>query len=562
MKLLLKNALVLNVFTATLEKENVLIEDDRILGVGDYEDHEADAVEDLEGKILTPGLIDGHIHIESTMLTPYELAKVCLLHGTTAIVADPHEIANVCGLTGIDYMLQAGNGLPLRTFIKLPSCVPATMFDESGAVLEAEDLAPYYEKELVVGLAEMMNYPGVLFRDSAVLKKLSDARERKMHVDGHAPLLSAKELDRYLFEGIRTDHECSTAKEAIEKIRKGQWIMIREGTAAKNLDGLIELFEEPYWRRCLLVTDDRHPADLISEGHIDHIVRLAVKKGVSPIRALQMASLGAAQCFGFSDLGAVAPGYRADLVAWDGIESLNVHSVYSSGKKVVSNGILSDFPEPTVSEDTMDKVCHSFHLDALSEEDFHLNPTSDRCRVIRVLEGQLITEEWITSLDFSKSNGIDLARDVVKLAVIERHHNTGHIGLGFLNGIGLKRGAIASSVSHDSHNLIVLGTNEKDMALAANHIRKIGGGNVVVCNGEILAEMALPVAGLMASKPADVIARENEAVRRAADTLGTLPTVEPFMNLAFVSLPVIPHLKMTPQGLVDVDRFERVPLFV
>lgn len=560
MKKLLYGGTVINVFTDEAEKANVLIEDGKIIGVGQYTPDEADTVEDVAGKHICPGFIDGHIHIESTMLTPTELAKLCLPHGTTAIVADPHEIANVCGVKGIEYMLEASQGIPMNVYFMLPSCVPATPFDESGADLYAEDIKPLYKNPRVVGLAEMMNYPGVIFGDDFVWKKINDAVKQGKTVDGHAPFLSGKDLDKYVSAGISSDHECSDINEALEKIRKGQKVMIRQGTAARNLVELLPLFEEPYNRRCLLVTDDRHPADLMNEGHIDNIVRLAVKNGKSPVTAIRMASLQAAEHFGIRYVGAVAPGYRADLLILNDLDTVDIEDVYSNGEKVVSRKETVKFPCPPISEELQKTVLDSFHLKELALSDFHIEEKGKRCRVIEIIPGQLITKEKITEINWNENNGIDTGRDILKLAVIERHKNTGHIGLGFINGIGMKSGAMASSVSHDSHNIIVIGTNDNDMVIAANYIRRFG-GNVVVENGEIIAEMSLPIAGLMTDLSGEEIAKANENVRKAVYNLGVPQEIEPFMNMAFVSLSVIPSIKMTTQGLVDVDKQERISLY-
>lgn len=565
MKLLLKNAQVVNVFTDRLEEANVLIDDEKIIGVGEYNDTDADTVRDLSGKIICPGFIDGHIHIESTMLTPAELAKASLPCGTTAIIADPHEIANVCGISGITYMLEASENLPLSVYIMLPSCVPSTPFDETGAVLEAEDLRDLYKHPRVLGLGEMMNYPGVLTGDFQVMQKISEAHNLGKLVNGHAPLLSGKELDKYISAGIGDDHECSTAEEAMERISKGQHVMIRQGTAAKNLEALLPLFNEPWSKRCMLVTDDRHPADLISEGHIDNIIRQAVKEGKSPLAAIRMATLQTAEYFGIGNVGAVAPGYRADLLVLDQLDTVQVCDVYCEGRLAVSAGKVLDFKIPDVRSDIKKMVRNSFYMEELTEDDFYIDVPADasakRCRIIKIRPGQLITDHWITEIDFDRMNGIDTQRDILKLAVIERHLNTGHKGLGFISGIGLRKGAIASSVSHDSHNLIVIGTNHADMTIAANRIRTLGGGNVVVYEGEIVAEMPLPLAGLMSDLPAEEVARQNEKVREAVHTLGASDEIEPFMNMAFLSLPVIPDIKMTTLGLVDVNSQKLLPLF-
>ncbi len=563
MKTLLKNGTVVNVFTGELERANVLVEDAAIIGVGDYTETDAERIVDVAGKYLCPGFIDGHIHLESTMLTPVEFAKAAIPHGTTAVVADPHEIANVCGREGIAFMLEASEHIPLTVYIMLPSCVPATRFDETGAVLGAAELESFYAHPRVLGLAEMMNYPGVLAGDPGVMEKIEAARRHGRLINGHAPLVSGRDLDRYVAAGIRDDHECSSAEEAKERIRKGQRVMIRQGTAARNLQALLPLFEEPWAPRCLLVTDDKQPADLLNGGHIDDMIRQAARAGKDPITGIRMATLWAAEYFGLRDMGAVAPGYTADLLVLDDLDTVAVRAVYRAGALAAENGAALPFPEPAIRPELKTAVCQSFHMQELSEDDFRIGEQGVQdCRVIRLVKDQLLTEEWITPVNFEQAQGIDLTRDILKIAVIERHRNTGHRGLGFLSGTGLRRGAIAASVSHDSHNLIVIGTNEKDMAAAANRIRTLGGGSVVIDQGQVVAEMPLPLAGLMTDVPAAVIAQQNERLREAVHTLGVPADIEPFMTMAFVSLTVIPHLKMTTLGLVDVDRQQIVPLVV
>ena len=562
MKTLLKGGTVVNVFTDELQKANVLIEDEKIIGVGDYSDTDADCVHDISGKYVCPGFIDGHIHIESTMMLPAEFAKAAVLHGTCAVVSDPHEIANVCGGEGIEFMLEASEKLPLDVYVMVPSCVPATAFDESGAELSAADIEPFYRHSRVLGLAEMMNYVGVVFGDEGVMAKINSANEEGKVINGHAPLLSGRDLDKYIAAGIRDDHECSSSEEAKERIRKGQRVMIRNGTAARNLTGLISLFEEPWNRRCLLVTDDKHAADLIANGHIDDIIRLAVKQGKSAVAGIRMATLQAAEAFGLRNEGAVAPGYNANLAVLGDLDSVAVSDVYHLGKRVVSDGVLEPFASPEVSTALKERVLHSFNLAPLCEKDFHVAASGVRkCRVIELVKNQLITEETLLDVDFGANNGVDTEKDILKLAVIERHKNTGHIGLGFIHGIGLKEGAIAASVSHDSHNLIVIGTSEAEMAFAANRVRELGGGMVAVKGGEVLSEMPLPYAGLMTDASAAEVARQNKAVRESVHTLGVPADIEPFMTMAFVSLPVIPKIKMTTLGLFSSDQWAIVPLF-
>ena len=563
MKTLLKNAKVVNVFTEKIDLTNVLIEDDRITGIGDYyKDEDADEVEDLEGRFLCPGFIDGHIHIESTMMVPPSLAEAVLPHGTTAVVTDPHEIANVCGVDGIKYMLEMSENIPLRVFVMIPSCVPATCFDEAGAILNAEDIEDLYKEERILGLAEMMNYPGVIYNDAPTMDKINACVEKGKPVDGHAPLLSGKDLDKYISAGINSDHECSDATEAMEKLSKGQWIMIREGSAAKNLEKLLPLFESPYYQRCILATDDRNPADIIAEGHIDNIVRLAIKAGKDPIRAIKMATLNPTLCFGIKRMGAIACGYKANLLVLDNLENIDIKDVYSNGVKVVKDKEISGFSIPKAEDIITGSVLNSFHMPDLKNDDFYIDPKGTKCRVIEVIPGEILTNECILDIDFSKNNGIDIEKDILKLAVIERHKNTGHKGVGFIKGIGIKNGALAGSVSHDSHNLIVIGTSEEDMVIAANHIKKIGGGLCVVSEGRVLSELRLPVAGLMSTNSAAEIAKANVELRESAERIGINEGIEPFMNMAFVSLPVIPVLKMTTQGLVNVNDFKRVDLFV
>lgn len=559
MKILFKGGTVVNVFTGETEKKNVLIEDGIIIGVGDYT--EADRTEDVTGKYICPGFIDGHIHIESTMMTPPELAKALLPHGTVGIAADPHEIANVCGAAGIEYMLEQSRNLPMDVYMMLPSCVPSTPFDESGAVLSAEDLKPFYAEKRVLGLAEMMNYPGVIAGDEEIKEKIADAESLGKCVDGHAPLLLGKDLDKYISAGISSDHECSTFEEATEKIRKGQWVMIRQGTAARNLEGLIDLFDEPWRSRCLLVTDDRHPADILNEGHIDSIIRRAAELGKPAVVGIQMASIHAAQRFGLKGTGAVAPGYRADILVLNDLDRVDIRDVYKNGVKVVDNKRVIDFEKPAVNESLSEKVLNSFHVKPLSPEDFHIEGGNRRCRVIKTIPKQLLTDEWITNIDLGKNGGVDLERDILKIAVIERHKNTGHKGVGFISGIGLKRGAIASSVSHDSHNLIVIGTNDADMACAANCVISMGGGYAAAEKGETSATLPLPIAGLMSEESAESIAEGNAELKKVIRSLGVPEGTEPLMHMAFVSLSVIPSLKMTTKGLTDVNSQKLVSLF-
>lgn len=559
MRTILKNGTVVHVFTGETEKADVLIEGGRIVGVGRYEARKGDMVRDVQGKYICPGFIDGHIHIESTFLTPAEFARAVLPHGTTTVVADPHEIANVCGSVGIRYMLDAAKKTPLSVHIMLPSCVPATPFCVSGASLSAEDLEPFYADEDVLGLGEVMNYVGVIGKEDALLAKIEGAKKRGKLINGHAPLLSGQDLDSYIAAGIRDDHECSTAEEGMERIRKGQRVMIRQGTAAQNLADMLPLFEEPWAARCLLVSDDKHPLDIIQNGHIDESIRLAVHSGKNAITAIRMATIWAAEALGLYEVGAIAPGYKADILILDSLHSLTVETVYKNGTVVCENGEAVYTKEAAMP--CPDEIRHSFHMQPLSEKDFLISENGrKKVRVIGVRPGSLLTDAKIEEVDFSKKNGIDIKRDILKIAVIDRHRNTNQTGLGLISGLGLTKGAIASSVSHDSHNLIVIGTNEKDMAVAANRILMLEGGIVTVKDGEVLSEMPLPIAGIMTDKDAEMAAMQNEAVRKSVKKLGAGENVEPFMTMAFASLAVIPFLKLTTHGLVDVEKQTLVPL--
>lgn len=559
MKTLFQNGRILNVFTDSLETADVLVENGKILEVGSSLSA-ADEVIDITGKILCPGFIDSHIHIESSMLVPQELARVCLPHGTTAIVADPHEIANVCGAAGIQYMLEASKDLPMHIYIALPSCVPASPLDVGGAVMNAKDLLPFYQEKRVVSLGEMMNFPGVLMQNPDVMQKIADAKANGRRVNGHAPLVTGTALDAYIAAGISDDHECTSAPEAMERIRKGQRIMIRQGTAAQNVQALLPLFDEPWNHRCMLVTDDKRPADLLQHGHLDHIVRMAVQAGKSPFAAIRMASLQAAEYYGMDHVGAIAPGYQADMLVLSDLNTVAIDQVYIGGQLTAQQGEALPFPAPQISPELMQIVTNTCHCTPVTAEQFHLLPEKPCARVIRLIPHELLTESWVAPMDWDTHNGIDLKRDILKIAVIDRHQGSGRIAMGFINGLGFQRGAIAGTVSHDAHNLIVTGANEEDMALAANHIMEIGGGFAVVCDGKVLADMPLPIAGLMADTSAADSVAHDQRLHEAVQQLQPLPDVEAFMTMAFISLPVIPSIKLTSYGLVDVNKQEVISL--
>lgn len=560
-QLVLKHAKVLNVFTNELEDADVAITDGVIVGVGEYEGEEEVF---LDGAVICPGFIDGHIHLESAMIPPAEFEKAVMPHGTTTVVTDPHEIANVAGTQGIEYMMAATKDLCLSVYFMLPSCVPATGLDESGAVLLADLLKPYYKECRVLGLAELMNAFGTVHTDQDILDKLCDAEEYGKLVDGHAPGLCGKELNAYVTAGVISDHECSGAEEAIEKLRRGQWIMVREGTAAKNLEALISLFEAPYYERCMLATDDKHPGDLIKGGHIDYIIRKAISLGADPVRAVRMGTLHAARYFGLKNLGAVAPGYQADLTVLSDLEQVKVKCVYKKGKLVAENGefLVPRTEEPEIFKEVQDKVLHSFHLDEIKESDLQLKSHGEHERVFALVPGEILTTEKIVPWKELEgvAPGVDTDQDIVKMAVFERHLNTGHIGIGFIGGYGLKKGAVATSVAHDSHNLLVAGTNDPDMVLAANTVRANEGGLAVVVDGKVIGELKLPIAGLMSLESAEAVEEKLEELKSYTRELGIPDSIDPFMTLAFTSLPVIPKLRLNTYGLIDTDRQKVVPV--
>lgn len=563
--LVLKGGTVVNVFTEKTEVADIAIEDGYIAGIGDYEgEHNVD----LSGRYICPGFIDGHIHIESAMVSPPEFEKAVLPHGTTAVIADPHEIGNVAGYQGIDYMLETTKDLDLDVFIMMPSCVPATALDESGAVLGPEDLKPYYDNPRVLGLAEVMNSLGVVAGMDDLMGKLSDAGSRGKVIDGHAPFLEGNGLNAYVCAGVLSDHECSDIDEALKKLGRGQYIMIREGTAARNLEALMPLFAAPYYERCMLVTDDKHPGDLISMGHIDYIIRKAVSLGADPIKAIKMGTLHSARYFGLKDRGAVMPGLRADLAVLEDLKDFRVLAVYKDGKLAAEKGVCIQEKEDKSRElaSAFPRVFDSFHLDEITLKDLELEKKGTMQRVIQFKPHELLTQERIlpwpdddtAAAQGHRAQGVDLNEDIVKAAVFERHLHTGHTGIGFIGGYGLKKGAVATSVAHDSHNLIVIGTNDRDMVLAANAVRKNKGGLAVAVDGQVTGELALPIGGIMTQASVYEVESQLEKLKEQTRKLGISEDIDAFMTLAFVSLPVIPKLRINSYGVIDVDRQEVV----
>jgi len=551
--LLIKNGRVVDVFSGEIEKKDVAVFRGVIIGFGDYRARE---IIDVKGDFLCPGLIDGHVHVESSMVTIPEFARAVLPNGTTSVVIDPHEIANVLGQEGIRFMAESAKGISLNVFIMVPSCVPATHMETSGATLKAADLKLLFKEPWAIGLAEMMNFPGVIFRDPEVLKKIETAKGKR--IDGHAPMLSGKGLYAYLTAGIRSDHECTTAKEAKEKLKNGMRIMIREGTTARNLRSLIPLVQAKNSRRFFFVTDDRHPKELLEEGHIDSMVRQAVQWGLDPILAIQMATLNAAEYFSLDDLGAIAPGYRADIISFDHLGRFQIKKVFKDGKLVAEN---TKMLFPPVHKRKSSNAKGSVRIKPLKKDAFQLRSDQSLAKIIQLVPDQIVTKKAMKRVLLK--DGVahpDAKEDILKIAVVERHKATGNIGIGFVQGFGLKKGAIGSSVAHDSHNIVLVGTNDADMLKAVEVIQTMKGGLAAVSNGKVLASLPLPIAGLMSEASVAEVNLQLEALHRAAKTLGCkIP--DPFMILSFLSLPVIPELKITDKGLVDVNQFKFVPLF-
>ena len=539
--LVLKNATYVNMFSNELCQGDIAVAEGLIVGMGEYS---GKTEVDVAGKIVLPGFIDAHIHLESSLVSPKEFAKAVLPHGTTTVITDPHEIANVMGTDGIEYMLQATEDLPVDVRFMLPSCVPATPLDESGANLDYRAIDSFYDHPRVQGLAEMMNFVGTINADPQVVEKIVASQAHHKKIDGHAPGLVGNDLNAYIAAGVYSDHECSDLNDAIAKLQRGQFIMIREGTAARNLEALTPLLCDKYVERCMFCTDDKHPNDLLEKGHIDYIVKKAISLGVDPIVAIKAACHNAARYFLLNNRGAIAPGYLGDFVIIDNFQDFNIQMVYKRGRLMFHDGQLEDFPTPEIDPYLVKRAHDTFHLSTLTAEDFRDGRPH---AIIGLVPGEIISE------DAGYIDHIEPDYDILKVAVIERHKNTHHIGLGYLKGYGLKSGAVATSISHDSHNIIVVGTNEEEMAAAANHIAQNHGGITVMENGKVLGEVALPIAGIMSDDPLVDVNAALEHAKDAAFRLGVSRDIDPFMTLSFMALPVIPTLRITTRGVFDVS---------
>jgi len=548
--LILANARVVNTFTGEVESGNVAIYGDSIAGVGDY--RQAKQVLDLAGKFVAPGLIDGHVHLESSMLDVSQYARAVIPRGTLAIVTDLHEIANVCGISGMKYVLNCARCLPFDLFLMAPSCVPATHLETSGALITPEDIRQILRWRGVLGLGEVMNFPGVIGGDASVLSKIKMAKGKV--VDGHAPGVSGKNLNAYIAAGIHSDHESVSLAEAREKLEKGMYIMIREGSSEKNLDALLPLITDKTYQRCLFVVDDRNCTDLLGDGDIDAVVRKAIKRGLDPVRAIQLATINYAQYFRLDRLGAVAPGYFANLIILKELSDFRIDRVFYRGRLVAQDGkALFKLCRSDRSE-----VTNTVNIKPFGVEALRLKAGEEDKPVIEVIPGQIITKKRVARVKIE--NGLvvpDITRDILKLVVVERHKATGNIGVGLVKGFGLKKGALTSSIAHDSHNIIAVGTNDDDIYVAVKEIERLQGGLVAVVGCRVLASLGLPIAGLLSDEPLETVVKKVAKLEREARELGsTLPS--PFATLSFLALPVIPELKLTDLGLVDVNKFKLI----
>lgn len=549
--LLIKNARIVNVFTNEIIAGDLAIKDGKIVGIGSYKSKE---YIDASNKFVAPSFIDSHVHIESAMVSPSQFAKSVIKRGTTTLIADPHEIANVCGLDGIRYILDATEEIPTDVYVMLPSCVPATEFETSGAILKAKDLKQLIDNERVLGLGELMDFVGVINRRADILDKIEIAKGKI--IDGHGPMIAGKDLDAYVSAGVKTDHECSTVKEMIDRLRRGLYVQIREGSAAKNLAELVKGVTKDNLRRCLFCTDDRHPEDLIENGHIDNNVRLSIEKGVDPIDAIKMASLNAAECYGLKNVGAIAPGYMADLVIFQDLNDIRVETVFKAGKCVVDHGkVIVDFPEYADG-----RVMSKMNIRDIVSEDIQIKLSKSKVNVIGILKDQLITDlrqREVSLVDGKFEYGDD---GISKVVLIERHTGKSSVMAALVEGYGIRCGAIGTTIAHDSHNLIVIGDNDKDILKCISKIKEMEGGIAISSSGKILSSLKLDIAGLMTTEDIEFVKERMEDMLNVARGLGVAEGVDPFMTLSFLALPVIPNVKITDKGLFDVINFKFIDI--
>lgn len=554
--LVLKNCSIIDVLTKEIRNTDIAICNDTIAGIGEYTGREEI---DVHGAYVAPGFIEGHIHIESSMLSPGQFANTVVRHGTTTVICDPHEIANVAGEPGIDYFLQDSKNADISIFCMAPSCVPATHLENAGAIVIGKTIEKLLDRPEILGLAEVMNFPGVLTQDDEVVEKLIISQQKGVPIDGHAPGLSGKGLQAYIGAGIRSDHECVTAAEALEKIRSGMVVFIREGSTAKNLKDLLPAVTETNASRFLLVTDDCHPEELLEQGHLDRILRKAIALGLDPITAIQMVTINVASHYGLKNIGVVAPGYTADLVVFDDLNAMHIQKVLVKGKVHTPKKIVHKSSEIT-NKAILQSVFNSVHVDT-DTLSFALKAEASKAWCMTINKDSLIT--GMKKIPVKTKGGMavsDTDRDVLKIAVVERHNKTGNVGIGFVQGIGIKEGALATTVGHDSHNILVVGTNDTDMHFAVRTIVKQQGGLAVVSDGKVIASLTLEVAGLMTASQVEEVAARFSKILDGAKALGSTLD-DPFMVMSFLALPVIPHLKITDMGLVNVDTFSHISLW-
>lgn len=551
----IKNCKIVNVFTGTIEEGDIAICEDEIAGIGSYTGKQEI---DAQGKYAVPGFIDSHIHIESSYLSPEELGKLLVPHGATTIIADPHEIVNVCGLKGLDYMLGAAQNTKLDILFALPSCVPATPFEHAGAVIDAQAMAEPICRKQVVSLGEFMNFPGVVSADSDVLDKLLAAKEAGKIIDGHSPGLSGRALNAYAAARIQNDHECFSVEDMQERLARGMYVMLRYGSACHDLPRLLAGVTPENSRRCILCSDDRQPKAILQEGHIDNHLRICLREGIDAVTAIRMATLNAAECFRLYDRGAIAPGYRADIALLDDLQNFAVDKVWIAGELVAQNGTYL----PQTARYDISSVQGSIHLKDFSAQKFKMNLKSNRVNVIEIIPGGVVTKKTTEIIDLDENGEFirNPEKDLLKMAVVERHQMTGNVACGFLKGYGLKAGAVALSVAHDSHNIITVGVNDQEMETAVRMLEKQNGGIVLVKDGAVIESMPMPIAGLMSDKDGSWVEQKLVSIHeKAHSALGISGTVEPVMTLCFMSLAVIPEIKLTDMGLFDVTTFSFIP---
>ena len=552
----IKNCKVVNVFSGKIKDGSIALCEGVIAGIGDYE---GKTVVDARGKYAAPGFIDSHIHIESSYVSPEELGRLLVPHGGTTIVADPHEIVNVCGIEGLDYMMEAAKGTKLDIKYVRPSCVPATPFEHSGAVINAPEMEEPIKRDNIIGLGEFMNFPGVITGDESVIDKLMVAKDENKIIDGHGPGLTGKDLNAYTCAGILADHECSTIEEMEDRLERGLYIMLRQGSACHNLRELCKGITKDNSRRCILCSDDRQPKTILKDGHLDNHLKICVEEGIDPVTAIRMATLNAAECFGFKDRGAVAPGYRADIVLLDDLKDFKVDKVLIEGKLVAEEGCYL----PEVVKYDISTVKGSVIVKDFSKDKFKMNLKSDKVNVIEILPGGVVTKKSVETIDLDENGEFiyNPEKDIVKVAVIERHQGTGNVACGFLKGYGIKEGAVALSVAHDSHNIIVVGVNDEEMEFAVNSLIEQEGGIVLVKNKNLIEKMPMPIAGLMSNQSGEWVDEKLTSIHeKAYSELGINGSVEPVMTLCFMSLAVIPEIKLTDMGLFDVTTFSFISI--